>query len=57
MMYLPSRDWRLQGVQVRWSVCGEISTWRQVGGGRYGMGNSWRVDREGDTIWNVKKSK
>jgi len=25
-------------------------------GMRYGMLNSWRVDREGNTIWSVKKS-
>jgi hypothetical protein len=29
--------------------------WRQGVGRSYGMGNSQKVDLEGDKIWNVKK--
>jgi hypothetical protein len=33
------------------------SSWRQGAGRRYGMWNRWRVKREGNKIWSLKKIK
>jgi hypothetical protein len=31
--------------------------WRQRAGKRYGMWNSWKMDRERNKIWSVKRIK
>jgi hypothetical protein len=53
----PSRDWRTQGVGRSDRGRKDTSSWRQEWGGRerYGMGNSQRVDQDGDKIETVKK--